>query len=57
MQSITLSGRWPGNEVIGTRDIYSESEEVAASSASMLGMPIQWINLKWGPVRQGHVAI
>jgi len=32
------SGKWPGNEVIGTHIIYSESEEAATPSASMLGM-------------------
>ena len=46
MQAITQSGRWPGNEAIGTHVIYSESEEAAASSASMLGTPmataVQW---------------
>jgi len=36
MLSITRSG----NEAIGTHVIYSESEEVAAPSASMLGMPM-----------------
>ena len=38
MRSITWSGRRPGNEAIGTCVIYSESEEAAASFASMLGM-------------------
>jgi len=37
MWAITQSGRWPGNEAIGMHVIYSESEEAAASSASMLG--------------------
>ena len=46
MQSITQSGRWPGNEAIGTRVIYSESEEAPASSASMLGTPMNF-NLEW----------
>ena len=41
MRSITRSGRQPGNEAIGTRVIYSESEEAAASSASMLGTPMR----------------
>jgi len=40
MQSITWSGRWPDNKAIGTRVIYSESEEAPASSASMLGTPM-----------------
>jgi len=39
MCSITWSGRWPGNDTIGTRVIYSESEE-ATASASMLGIPM-----------------
>jgi len=37
---IMWSGRWPGKEAIGTHVIYSKSEEAAASSASMLGMPM-----------------
>jgi len=40
MQSIMQSGRWPGNKAIGTYVIDSESEEAAASSASMLGTPM-----------------
>ena len=40
MRAITQSGRWPGNEAIGAHVIYSESEEAAASSASMLGTPM-----------------
>ena len=39
MCSITWSRRWPGNDTIGTRVIYSESEE-ATASASMLGIPM-----------------
>jgi len=38
------SGRWPGNEAICMLVIYSESEEAAASSASMLGMPMLLTN-------------
>jgi len=41
MRAITQSRRWPGNEAIGTNVIYSESEEAAASSASMLGTPME----------------
>ena len=41
MQSVTRSGRRPGNEAIGTRVIYFENEEAPASSASMLGTPMQ----------------
>jgi len=40
MQSIMQSGRWPGNKAIGTYVSDSESEEAAASSASMLGTPM-----------------
>ena len=40
IQSIIQSGRWPGNKVIGTYVIDSESEEAAAYSASMLGTPM-----------------
>ena len=40
VQSIMQNGRWPVGEDIGTDIIYSESEEVAASSASMLGTPM-----------------
>ena len=40
MQSSTRSRRQPGNKAIGMRVIYSESEEAAASSASMLGTPM-----------------
>ena len=40
VQSITQSRRWPGNEPISMHVIYSESEEAAASSASMLGTPV-----------------
>ena len=40
MRAITQSGRWPGNEAIGTHVIYSESEEAAASSASVVGTPM-----------------
>ena len=40
MQSSKQSGRQPGNKAIGIRVIYSESEEAAASSASMLGTPM-----------------
>ena len=38
--SLTWSWRWLGNEAIATRVIYSESEKAGASSASMLGMPM-----------------
>ena len=41
MRSITWSGRRPGNEAIGTRIIYSESEKAAASTVSMLGIPMK----------------
>ena len=37
---ITWSRRQPGNEAVSMRVIYSESEEAAASSASMLGTPM-----------------
>jgi len=43
MRSVTQSRRQPGNEAIGTCAFYSESkmsEEAAASSPSMLGMPM-----------------
>ena len=40
VQSITQSRRQPGNEPISMHVIYSESEEAAASSASMLGTPV-----------------
>ena len=40
MQSIARSRRQPGNEAVSMRVIYSESEEAAASSASMLGTPM-----------------
>jgi len=42
MRSITQTGRQLGNEAIGIRDnnYHSESEEAAASFASMLGTPI-----------------
>jgi len=39
-ESCVWSGRQPGNEAISTLVIYSESEEAAASSASMLGTPM-----------------
>jgi len=51
--SVTRSGRQPGNEAIGTRVIYSESDEAPASSASMLGMPMLCI-IVLGDERVGH---
>ena len=41
MWSKKLSGRQPSNEAVGTRIIHSESEEAPATSASMLGTPMQ----------------
>ena len=41
VRSSTRSGRRQGNKAIGMRVIYSESEEAAASSASMPGTPME----------------
>ena len=41
IRSSTRSGRRPDNKTIGMRVIYSEGEEAAASSASMLGTPMR----------------
>jgi len=49
VQSITWSRRQPGNEAVSMRVIYSESEEAAASSASMLGTPMIHTSLPLPP--------